>query len=66
MRTPKDDVIEDDEVEFQLNFQTVLESTDRKKELHVIGVEEYTDVIKNLRYSVDKPDEAKWSQMNSL
>jgi hypothetical protein len=42
-----------------MNFQTVLESTDRKKELHVIGVEEYTYVIENLRYSVDKPDEAK-------
>jgi hypothetical protein len=36
-----------------------MESTDRKKELHVIGVEEYTYVIENLRYSFDKPDEAK-------
>jgi hypothetical protein len=47
-------------VQIRLNFQTVLESIDRKKELHVIGVEEYTYVIENLRYSVDKPDEAKF------
>jgi hypothetical protein len=45
-----------------MNFQTVLESTDRKKELHVIGVEEDTYVIENLQYSVDKSDEAKWSR----
>jgi hypothetical protein len=38
----------------------------RKKELHVISVEEYTDEIEILRYFVDKPDEAKWSQMTSL
>jgi hypothetical protein len=47
-------------VQIRLNFQTVLESTEKQKELHVISVEE------NLRYSVDKPDEAKWSQMISL
>jgi hypothetical protein len=52
--------------QIRLNFQTVLESTDRKKELRVNSVEEYTYVIGNLRYSVDKPDEAKWSQMTSL
>jgi hypothetical protein len=49
-----------------MNFQTVLESIDRKKELHVISLEEFTDVIEYLRYSVDKPDEAKWSQITSL
>jgi hypothetical protein len=38
----------------------------RKKELHVFGVEEYTDVFEYLRYSVDKPEEAKWFQMISL
>jgi hypothetical protein len=43
-----------------------MESTDRQKELHVISVEEYTDAIENLRYSVAKPDEAKWSQITSL
>jgi hypothetical protein len=53
-------------VQIRLNFQTVLESTDRKKELHVVGVKEYTDVIENLRYSVDKPDEEMWSHMTSL
>jgi hypothetical protein len=37
-----------------------------KKELYVIGVEEYTYIIENLQYSVDKPDKAKWSQMTSL
>jgi hypothetical protein len=44
-------------VQIQLNFQKVLES---KKEFYVIGVEEYADIIENLQYSVDKPDEAKW------
>jgi hypothetical protein len=43
------------------NEFSVLESIDRKKERHVISVEEYTDVIENLLYSVDKPYEAKWS-----
>jgi hypothetical protein len=37
----------------------------QEKQLHVISVEEYTDAIENLRYSVDKPDEAKWAQMTS-
>jgi hypothetical protein len=32
--------------------------------MHVM--KEYTDVIENLQYSVDKPDEAKWYQMTSL
>jgi hypothetical protein len=56
----------DSYVQIRLNFQTVPESTDRKKKLYVIGVEEYTDVIENLRYTVDKSDEGKWSQMTSL
>jgi hypothetical protein len=37
-------------VQIRLNSQTILESTDKKKELHVISVEEYTDVIENLQY----------------
>jgi hypothetical protein len=31
------------------------------KELQIFGVEEYTDVIENLQYSVEKPNAAKWS-----
>jgi hypothetical protein len=49
-----------------LNFQTVLKTLDGKKQLHIIGVEQYMNVIENLRYSVEKPDETQWSKMTLL
>jgi hypothetical protein len=51
-------------MKIQLNFQTFLKTLDGKKQLHIIGIEQYTNVIDNLQYSVDKQDETQWSKMH--
>jgi hypothetical protein len=46
-----------------IEFSNSSETLDGKKQLHIIGVEQYMNVIENLRYSVEKPDETPWSKM---
>jgi hypothetical protein len=49
-----------------LNFHTVLKTPDGKEQIHIIGVDQHTDVVENHRYSVDKPNETQWSEMTPL
>jgi hypothetical protein len=44
----------------------VLKTPDGQKQLHIIGVEQHTDLVENHRYSVDKPNETQWSEMTPL
>jgi hypothetical protein len=36
-----------------------LKTPDGQKQLHIIGVEQQTDVVENHRYSADKPNETQ-------
>jgi hypothetical protein len=53
-------------IQIRLNFHTVLKPPDGKEQLHIIGIEQHTDVVENHRYSVDKPNKTQWSEMISL
>jgi hypothetical protein len=37
-----------------------------EKQLHIIGVEQYTDVVENHQYSVEKPNKTQWFEMTPL
>jgi hypothetical protein len=45
---------------------TVCSDSTEFSDNHIIGVELYTDVIENHRYSVEKPNETQWSEMTPL
>jgi hypothetical protein len=53
-------------IQIRLNFHTVLKTRDGKNQLHIIGVEQHTDVVKNRRFSDDKPKKTEWSEMTPL
>jgi hypothetical protein len=59
-------ICSDQMTEFSYNFHTVLKTFDWKKQLHIIGVKQHTDVFEYHRYSVDKPNETQWSEMTPL
>jgi hypothetical protein len=49
--------------QIRLNFHTVLKTLWRENQLHIIVVQQHTDVVKNHRYSFDKPNKTQWSEM---
>jgi hypothetical protein len=40
-------------IQIRLNFHTVLKTPDAKKQVHIIGVEQHTDIVENHIYSVE-------------
>jgi hypothetical protein len=52
-------IVYNDSAQFQPAYNETLQ-------LHIIGVEQHTDVVENHQYSVDKPNETQCSEMTTL